>query len=225
LPADAQATFRFAQAMHEPGSRRVLGRDYPDNGEQQSAAILGDLAIAPATARHIATKLARHFVADDPPAALVQRLADVFLRTQGDLRSVYRELVMAPETWVPRRGKFKSPWDWTISSLRALGRREMAPAQMNNLLNQMGQPIWRPGSPAGFADLDSTWAAPDALLRRVEVAQRFVGQAGGMSDARVLAPQVLPGALSERTRNAIGASESPASALALLLVVPEFLRR
>lgn len=220
-----QSTFRFVQAMHEPGARKILGRDYPDNGEQQAVAILRDLAIAPETARHIATKLVRHFVADDPPAALVQRVAGTFLRTQGDLGSVYRELAMAPETWAPGRGKFKAPWDWTISSLRALGRREMAPTQMTNLMNQMGQPIWRPGSPAGFADLDANWAAPDALLRRVEVAQRFVEQAGGTIDARVLAPQVLPGALSERTKNAIARSESPATALALLLASPEFLRR
>ena len=230
LPADdgsdtAQSTFRFVQAMHEPGARQVLGRDYPDNGEQQAHAILRDLAIAPETARHIATKLARHFVADDPPAALVQRLTDTFLRTQGDLSSVYRDLAMSAETWASGKGKFKAPWDWTISSLRALGRREMPPTQMTNLMNQMGQPIWRPGSPAGFADLDATWAAPDALLRRVEVAQRFVEQAGGMIDARVLAPQVLPGALGERTKNAIARSESPATALALLLASPEFLRR
>jgi len=220
-----QSTFRFIQAMHEPGTRRVLGRDYPDSGEQQAYAILQDLAMAPETARHLATKLARHFVADEPPAALVQRLSDTYLRTQGDLSSVYRELAMSPKTWAPGRGKFKAPWDWTISSLRALGRREMAPTQVTNLMNQMGQPVWRPGSPAGFGDLDATWAAPDALLRRVEVAQRFVEQAGGTIDARVLAPQVLPGALSERTKNAISRSESPATALALLLASPEFLRR
>ena len=230
LPADdgsdgAQSTFRFVQAMHEPGARKVLGRDYPDNGEQQAHAILRDLAVAPQTARHIATKLARHFVADDPPPTLVQRLTDTFLRTQGDLGSVYRDLAMSPETWASGKGKFKSPWDWTISSLRAIGRREMAPMQMTNLMNQMGQPVWRPGSPAGFGDLDATWAAPDALLRRVELAQRFVEQAGGMIDARVLAPQVLPGALGERTKNAIARSESPATALALLLASPEFLRR
>ena len=230
LPADdgtddGQSTFRFVQPMHEPGARTLLGRSYPDTGEQQAHAILRDLAVAPQTARHIATKLARHFVADDPPPALVQRLADTFLRTHGDLSSVYRELAMSPETWAPGRGKFKAPWDWTISSLRALGRREMAPLQMINLMNQMGQPVWRPGSPAGFTDLDATWAAPDALLRRVEVAQRFVEQAGGMIDARVLAPQVLPGALSERTKTAIARSESPATALALLLASPEFLRR
>ena len=230
LPGDevldgAQSTFRFVAAMHEPGNRKVLGRDYPDEGEQQARAILHDLATAPATARHIATKLARHFVADDPPPALVQRLTLSYLRSSGDLGSVYRELVTAPETWAPGAGKFKSPWDWTISSLRALGRRDAAPKQVANLLNQLGQPVWRPGSPAGFGDVAAAWAAPDALLRRVEVAQRLAAQAGSAVDARALAPQLLPGALGERTKKAIAASESPATALALLLVSPEFLRR
>lgn len=221
----AQPTFRFVAAMHEPGTRTVLGRAYPDEGQQQVRAILRVLAVAPATARHIATKLARHFVADDPPPALVQRLADTFLRTGGDLPSVYRDLVNAPEAWTAHAVKFKSPWDWTLSALRALGRRDMAPRQLANLLNQLGQPVWRPGSPAGFGDTNAAWAAPDALLRRVEVAQRLGAQAGDTIDARALAPRVLPGTLGESTRKAIAAAESPATALALLLASPEFLRR
>ena len=150
----------------------MLGRSYAEGGEQQARAILHDLATAPATARHIATKLARHFVADDPPPALVQRLADTFARTGGDLPSVYRELVASPEAWQAAPAKFKSPWEWGISSLRALGRREMPPGSPLSLMTQLGQPVWRPGSPAGYDDLAGTWAAPDALIRRVETAQR-----------------------------------------------------
>ena len=222
----ADVTFRFVRALHEPGVRTVLGRRYEDSGEQQARAILHNLATAPATARHVATKLARHFVADDPAPALVQRLADTFTRTGGDLASVYRELVASPEAWLPAQGKFKSPWDWSISSLRAMGRREMPPMQSINLMNQLGQPVWRPGSPAGYGDLSSTWAAPDALIRRVETAQRFAEQAGNSVDARTLAPRVLPGGtLSEATAGAIARAESGNTALALLLVAPEFLRR
>ncbi len=223
--AQQVAPFRFAPFLHEPGSRRVLGRSYAAGGEDQARAILRDLAAAPATARHIALKLARHFVADDPPPALVQRLADRFLASGGDLPSVYRELVLAPQAWVPGPGKFKSPWDWGISSLRALGRREMPAQQAANLMNQLGQPVWRPGSPAGYGDTAAAWAAPDALLRRVEVAQRLGSQGGASIDARALAPRVLPGALGEDTRQAIARSDSPATALALLLVSPDFLRR
>jgi uncharacterized protein (DUF1800 family) len=211
--------------MHEPGTRELLGRTYTQAGEQQARAVLHDLATAPATARHIATKLARHFVADDPPAALVDRLAAAFQRSGGDLPTVYRELVNAPEAWQPRAEKFKSPWEWALSSLRALARTEIAPLQMANLMNQLGQPVWRPGSPAGYDDIAATWAAPDALVRRVEVAQRLAAPAGDAVDARALAPRVLPGSLSEATAGAIARSESPAGALALLLVSPEFLRR
>jgi uncharacterized protein (DUF1800 family) len=218
-------TFRFVPALHEPGARTVLGHTYPEDGEPQARAILRDLAKAPATAQHIATKLARHFVADDPPPALVQRLVDTFQRTGGDLPSLYRVLVQAPQAWQATPAKFKSPWDWAISSLRALGPTDLPSEQVANLMNQLGQPVWRPASPAGYGDLAASWAAPDALMRRVEVAQRLAAQFGGAVDARQLAPRVLPGALSDVTARAIAAAESPVSALALLLVSPEFLRR
>ena len=230
LPADdpaqdATATFRFVPALHEPGTRTVLGRSYADAGEQQARAIIHDLVASPATARHLATKLARHFIADDPPPALVQRLAETFARTGGDLPSLYRDLVAAPQAWRSENLKFKSPWEWAISAQRAIGRQEMPAAQAVNLMNQLGQPVWRPGSPAGYDDRVATWAAPDALLRRVEVAQRIAAQAGHGVDARRLAPRVLPGDLSEATAGAITRAESASTALALLLVSPEFLRR
>jgi uncharacterized protein (DUF1800 family) len=227
IGADAPApvdSFRFAPYQHEPGERRVLGRRYAPAGEEQGRAILRDLAAAPATADHIALKLARHFVADEPPASLVLRLSAAFRNSGGHLPTVYRELVLAPETWAPGPGKFKSPWDWAVSSLRALERRALPPQQAANLMNQLGQPVWRPGSPAGWGDVAGAWAAPDALLRRVEVAQRFGAQGGAQVDARLLAPRVLPG-LADGTRQAIARSDSPATALALLLASPDFLRR
>lgn len=219
------APFRFAPAMHEPGTRHLLGRSYADEGEAQARAILRDLATASATADHIALKLARHFVSDEPPAALVRRLADTFRRSGGELTSVYRELVVAPEAWAAGPGKFKSPWDWMVSSMRALGRREMPAAQAAGLMNQLGQPVWRPGSPAGYGDTAAAWAAPDALLRRVEAAARLGAGAGALVDARALAPRVLPSSLGEHTRLAIAAADSPATALALLFASPDFLRR
>jgi uncharacterized protein (DUF1800 family) len=229
LPGDGGtangATFRFVPALHEPGPRTILGRVYAEGGEEQAKTVIHDLVAAPATALYIARKLARHFVADDPPPALVQRLADTFARTGGDLPSVYRELVGSPQAWEASSAKFKSPWDWSISSLRALGRRTLPPMRAASLMTQLGQPVWRPGSPAGYNDLTATWAAPDALMRRVEVAQSLVQESGTGVDARSLAPRVLPGALSEATAGAIARAESGGTALALLLVSPEFLRR
>jgi len=217
--------FRFVPAMHEPGARTVLGVGYPEDGVQQARAIIRDLVASPATASHVARKLARHFVADDPPPALVRRLADTFSRSGGDLPAVYRELVSSPEAWAEPAARFKSPFEWVVSGLRALGREQWPGRQAAGLMNQLGQPVWRPGSPAGYDDTDAAWAAPDALLRRVEVAQRLAAQAGASVDARALAPLVLPGALGRRTADAIAGAESAGTALALLLVSPEFLRR
>jgi uncharacterized protein (DUF1800 family) len=223
---DAEHGFEYRPAIHEPGNRTVLGRSYPDSGEGQGQArsVLHDLALAPATAHHIALKLARHFIADEPPAAVVQRLAAAFERSGGHLPAVYRVLVESPEAWSAPPAKFKTPWEWAVSSLRGLGRGDMPGTQMAAMLNQLGQTLWRPGSPAGFDDIAASWAAPDALLRRVELAQRFAAQAGAV-DARALAPRLLPGSLSDSTADAIARAESPADGLALLLVSPEFLRR
>jgi uncharacterized protein (DUF1800 family) len=224
-PDDAATTFRFVPALHEPGPRMVLGRRYADAGDQQALSIIHDLATSPATASHLALKLARHFVADEPPPALVQRLAQTFSSTGGDLRSVYGALVAAPEAWRPESAKFKSSWEWAVSGLRALGRQGMPSPQVVNLMNQLGQPVWRPGSPAGYDDRVATWAAPEALLRRVEAAQRIADRTSDDVDARALAPRVLPGVLSDATATAIARAESGKTALALLLVSPEFLRR
>ena len=225
--ADPQAGgFQFRPALHEPGARNVLGRSYAEGREAQAVAILREVAIAPATARHISLKLARHFVADDPPQALVDRLVEAFQRSNGDLPTVYRALVASPEVWAGGPGKFKTPWDWTLSSLRALGRRELKTTQGASLLAQLGQPVWRPGSPAGYDDVAASWAAPDALVRRVELAQRFAAQAGDSIDPRALASRLMPGdALSEGTTSAIARAESASTGLALMLVSPDFLRR
>ena len=217
--------FMFRPGIHEPGTRTIIGKHYGEDGEAQARAVLHDLAASPATARHLSTKLARHFVADDPPPALVDRMSQAYLDSHGHLPHVYRAMIEAPESWQPGEPKFKTPWDWTVSALRGLGRKELGKMDAAPLLNQLGQPIWRPGSPAGFDDVSASWAAPDALMRRVELAQRFAAQAGGQLDARELAPKLLPGQLSPATATALSQAESGPTALALLLVSPEFQRR
>lgn len=217
--------FVFQPAWHEPGDVTVAGRPYRQNGEAQALAILQDLALNPLTARRLALKLARHFVADAPPPALVDRMATAYLASGGQLPALYRTLVEAPEAWATPLAKFKTPWDWLVSSLRALGRENVPPLQAIGALRELGQPVWRPGSPAGWEDDAARWAAPDALLRRVEVASRIAAPLAASIDARSLAPRILPGTLSPATASAIARAESPAEGLALLLVAPEFLRR
>jgi uncharacterized protein (DUF1800 family) len=187
--------------------------------------VLLDLAASPATARHIATKLARHFAGDDPPQPLIDRLSRAYLASGGDLPTIYRALIDSPEAAAPQPAKFKTPWEWSVSALRAVGGEKLDPAAAAAMLKQLGQPTWKPGSPAGWDDNAASWAAPEALMRRVEIAQRIADRAGSSIDARALADKVLPGVLSEATRTAIARAESPQEGLALLLVSPEFVRR
>jgi uncharacterized protein (DUF1800 family) len=217
--------FAFRPNLHEPGPRQILGKTYPQTGADQAQAVLLDFAHAPATASHVATKLARHFAGDTPPPALVDRLAASFTTSRGDLPTLYRTLIASPEPWAPVPLKFKTPWEWTVSALRGLGRDQIGALQMAGVQGQLGQPVWKPGSPAGWDDAAASWAAPDALLRRVEYAQRLVAPAAANLDARVLGPKIMPAALSPATQEQVARAESPASALALLLVSPDFLRR
>ena len=217
--------FMFRMGIHEPGDRTIMGRRYGQQGEAQARAVLHDLALSPATAKHVSTKLARHFVADDPPPALVERMSQAYLSSHGQLSAVYKVLIDAPEAWAPGPAKFKTPWDWTVSALRGIGKNDLGKMDAAPLLNQLGQPIWRPGSPAGYDDLSASWAAPDALMRRVELAQRFASAAGHDLDARELAPRLLPGQVTPSTATALAQAESAPTALALLLVSPEFQRR
>jgi uncharacterized protein (DUF1800 family) len=226
----APGAFVFREPQHEPGTRTVMGRQYSPGGpgEQQALAILHDLAASPATAQHIAGKLARHFVADTPPPALVERLASVFSATNGDLPSVYQVLIDSPEAWSPVDAKFKTPWDWTVSSMRGFGHTGLGTLQIAPLLTQLGQSVWRPGSPAGYDDIAASWAAPDALVRRVEIAQRLASRVGNTLDpldARSLGNQLLAGSLSDATASELSRAESATTALALLLVSPDFQRR
>jgi uncharacterized protein (DUF1800 family) len=218
-------SFVFAPRLHEPGPRTILGKSWGQQGEGQATAVLDLLATHPATARHIATKLARHFAGDEPPEALVGRLETAFLRSGGDLPTVYRALAEAPECWVPQPVKFKSPWEWTISALRGLGAEQLPPMAMNGLMTQLGQPVWKPGSPAGWDDVAASWAGPDAVMRRVEAAERLAQRTRDTVDARKRAAELFPEALSDGTAQSIARAESPGQGVALMLVAPEFMRR
>ncbi len=215
----------YRPTHHEPGPRTVLGRRYPQQDGAQLDAILADLAVAPATARHLATKLARHFAGDTPPPALVERLTAAYLKSGGNLPAVYRALIDAPEAWKPGFVKFKTPWEWAVSTYRGIGQRPSATTHVILTLRQLGQEVYRPQSPAGYADLAATWASSSGLMARVELAAQLATSVGDRHDPRKLATVILPGVASPATLAEIGRAESVTSGLALLLVAPEFQRR
>jgi uncharacterized protein (DUF1800 family) len=214
----------FVALVHEPGARQVLGRAYPAGEAKQALAILDDLAAHPATARHIATKFARHFAGDTPPAALVARLEADFLKTGGDLASLTRTLIEAPEAWTPGSVKFRTPFEWLVAALRLTGTATLPPQRIVGALTELGHVPWRAPSPAGYDDLAASWAGPDALIRRVELAERIARNAP-QDGVIARAEAAFPGALGEATLTQLKRAESGQQALALLLVSPEMMRR
>jgi uncharacterized protein (DUF1800 family) len=217
--------FVFRAELHEPGVKVVLGRRYADEGFAQGAAVLRDLARERATAHFIATKLARHFIADEPPAQVVTRLADAFARSGGDLPSVYGALLDAREAWLEPLAKYKTPADYVISSFRGLavpveaGRAPLAPFEI------LGQRTWQPGSPAGWPDRSADWDGASALMKRIQWADAVGARLGSRRDALELAPQLLGANLTTATRQALAHAASAAQAVTLLLAAPEFMRR
>jgi uncharacterized protein (DUF1800 family) len=215
--------FMFNPRMHQPGAQVVVGKTYPDGGVEQGRAVLADLARHPSTAKHIATKLARHFVADAPPPALVERLARRFLDTGGDLKEVTRTLVASPEAWDTPRGKLKRPGEWIVGALRAAGVTTPDIAPVMGAHNLLGEPIWRPPAPKGFSDDSAPWL--DGLAQRLDIANQMARRLGGFVDPREMFEQALAPIASAETRQAVMRAESRPQALALLLMTPEFQRR
>jgi uncharacterized protein (DUF1800 family) len=215
--------FEFNPRMHQPGAQTVIGKSYPDGGLEQGRAVLAALARHPATAKHAATKLARHFVADEPPPALVDRLAKRFLATQGDLKEMAKALVAAPESWETPRAKLKRPGEWVVAALRAVG---VTPAEIGPVMqahNLLGEPLWRPSAPKGFADESAPWL--DGLAQRLDIANQFARRLGADADPREVFDEALASLASAETRQAVTRAESRPQALALLFMAPEFQRR
>ncbi|MEJ1966271.1 MAG: DUF1800 domain-containing protein [Gammaproteobacteria bacterium] len=217
--------FTFRELLHEPGAKTVLGKRYAQSDESQGEAVLRDVAAKPATAHFIATKLARHFIADDPPPAAVERLSKAFSNSRGDLPSVYRALVEMKDSWAEPLAKYKTPTDYIVSSYRALdlpvdaSRRGLASFEL------LGQRTYSPGSPAGWPDRSADWDGASALMKRIEWADAVGQRVGTRHNAADLAPQLLGATLGDDTRKAISRAASGAQALTLLLTAPEFLRR
>jgi uncharacterized protein (DUF1800 family) len=226
LPAadnpDHGGEFAFNRRLHEPGAQSILGKVYPEGGIEQGKAVLRDLAHHAATAKHVAGKLARYFVADEPPPALIESLTRTFQDTGGDLKEVAKTLLASEEAWSLPPSKLKRPSEWVTAMVRAGG----TPADARRFTAgqaTLGEPLWRPPSPKGYADDEASWI--DGMGQRLDIANSYAERVAGALDPRFVMDTVLEGTVSAKTTEAVVRAESRQQALALLFMSPEFQRR
>ena len=218
--------FRYRPFVHEPGDKTVMGKTHPEAGQDEATAVLNDLASRPATARHVATKLARHFVADDPPKEAVDALARTFIETDGDLHAVSLTLIGLPQIWSAPLTKVKTPNDLVTSACRTFGIAYAEAGEMLLIgLKQMDQVPFAALSPAGWPDIAESWVSPEAMMTRVEWAMAAGQRLDGHADARDIAKGSIQPVASDSTLFHIDHAPSSAEALALLIASPEFQRR
>ena len=214
--------FLFRRLAHEPATPALMGRTFPP-GEAGGETALRFLANHPSTHRFLATKLARQFVADDPPPDAVRQIEAVLRDTRGDLGAAAAALITLPAAWQPGT-KFKTPQELVISSLRALSLDANKVPALLGILGGLGQPVWNAPAPNGWSDRAADWAAPEAMMRRVDWAYGFAGRINER-DPIELADAVLGPRLSDATLTAMRHAGARRDAMTLLLTSPEFQRR
>ncbi|MBX2797292.1 MAG: DUF1800 domain-containing protein [Myxococcales bacterium] len=218
----ATGQFEFDERRHEPGSKRLLGVRYGGRGYDDGVAALDALAQHPATARHVARKLVRHFVSDSPSTADVAALAKAFTDSGGHLPTVHRALAQLPSAYEEPLGKVKTPWDLVLSTARALGQSAQGTAMLA-ALRFLGQLPFQAPSPQGWPDTSDAWLGPEAILSRLDWANQ-VARTTEVADAGGLAKDLLGPVLTAASERAI-AAERGRKAVAMLLACPEFQRR
>ncbi|MFT5131667.1 MAG: hypothetical protein ACI9SC_000126 [Gammaproteobacteria bacterium] len=217
--------FAFNDLMHEPGAKTILNKQYRQMGFQQGVAVLRDLALHPRTARHLATKLARHFVSDEPSEDAIDKLSQAYLQSKGYLPAMYGALVNLDEVWDKTFTKYKSPNDFVYSVFRTINYIPDNPQKVIAPLTVLGQAPFRPGSPAGWPDTARSWSGGEALFKRVELAVAVAEKVGNRIDPLALAEIILGSTLSAQSRREIGRADSGSQGLAMLFASPEFQRR
>jgi uncharacterized protein (DUF1800 family) len=233
----------FDGTRHDYGVKVFLGQALHARGRAEGEEALGILAGSPATAHHIAYELAQYFVADAPPSALVDRLATRFLASGGDIREVLKTLLASPEFWDSVGQKYKTPYEFVISAVRAAG------VPVNNLrplvgsMSRLGMALYECQTPDGYANTQEAWLSPDATMQRISFAAGFArgslpidAEPGGEAEGAAPSPhqphpvaasrleEILGSALSSPTRAVVEAAP-PGQRAALILGSPDFMRR
>jgi uncharacterized protein (DUF1800 family) len=218
--------FTFEERMHEPGDKNVLGHRIKWSGEKEGKEVLHFLARQPSTARFISTKLAMRFVSDNPPPALVDRMAQTFLKKDGDIREVLKTMFRAPEFWAPEsyRAKVKTPLEFVVSALRTSGAEVNDALPLARQLQNLGMPLYGMQPPTGYSMTADTWVNSSALLGRMNFAlaltagklkgvqmdsDRILGASGSPNDSQrtlvALENNLLEGDVSRQTHDTIAA--------------------
>ena len=218
--------FEFDADAHEPGPKTLLGRAYSQSGVDQGEAALRDLAARPACAHFIAAKLCRHYIADQPPPAAIDRVARAFAHSDGDLRITVEAVVDSPEAWATPFAKFKQPEEYAITLLRAANLQTLPGNAGVGALMAMGQRPYAAPGPDGWADISDAWLTADLVWKRLEFAQRFAQRLARADVNPVTMGEASLGSLmSDETRSAVQRAESPEQGLAILFSSPEMQRR
>ena len=173
----------------------------------------------------MASKLARHFVSDDPPAGLTDRLAKAYQTSGGRLNTVARALIDSPEAWSPTPAKFKTPYEFLVSSWRATDSPPDDVKPLAQSMTAMGQKPFSAPSPKGWPEEAQAWCAPDAVIKRMAWSEGFAAQIVGEHDPSVLAEIALGARLTQPAAMAIARAETRPEGLSILLMSPEFQRR
>jgi uncharacterized protein (DUF1800 family) len=230
-----EGTFHFEPRIHDNGEKIVLGTRIPAGGGMEDGLRVIDLLSRhPSTARFISLKLARRFVADDPPPSLVSKAAEAFSRSEGDIPTVLKTLIDSPEFLAREtyQAKVKKPLEFVASALRATGAEVHLSHQLLRYLGRMGEPLFLAQPPTGYPDVAASWTSPDMLLTRMNFAADLIGNRIPGSRVRIdalgtkdsFARLIAPDALSTATRSALAETEG-SQAIALLMAAPEFQRR
>jgi uncharacterized protein (DUF1800 family) len=213
--------FRFDARRHDQEAKTWLGSPVLQRGQGEGEFALDVLARHPSTARHISFKLAQYFVQDEPPAALVERMARTWRESDGDIRAVLRTLLASDEFMAPASfgAKFKTPYQYVVSAARASGAQFDKAGPLPQSLGQLGMPLYGCATPDGYKNTEAAWLNPGALTRRIA----FATAAGARLDAAQL-DGAIGAAIAPRTRALVAANPEPLRA-AMLLGSPDFMQR
>jgi len=221
----APGSFLYKANWHEPDAQILLGESYAPTGQRQGETALADIARRASTATHIAGKLVRHFIADEPPPDLVAKLAKTFRDSDGDLKAVTVALVNDDGAWRAPMTKIRTPNEFLIAAARATGGLPPDPGPTLNMLNALGMPLWQPAGPNGFADTLAAWATPESMKLRLDVAWQIAQRTKDAENPLGVLDAVAGPAASAETREAVSRAESRQQALAIIFMAPEFQRR